>query len=159
MSLVKNPGKVAGQFAGLPGSFPLRVNKASGVTVTRGLVTRIDTSTTPDSFATAAATVLLAGPFAIPVETVGTGKTRFSTRYNDVFYLTADASGIEPGQNVTTSGTTAGRVVVGVATNDNQIIGQCLGTAETWNTGAPAATTGAGQLIAVYVKAGGYGSV
>lgn len=157
MSLNKNPGKAAGQFAGLPGSIPVRLNKASGITITRGLVTRVDTATAPDSYAQAAATGLLAGPFAIPVETVGAGKTRFSTRYNDVFYLVADASGIEPGQFVTTSATTSGRVIVGVTTADNQKIGLCMGTADTWNTGAPAATTAAGQLIAVYVPAGGYG--
>lgn len=159
MSSVDNPGKTAGQYAGLPGSIPVRLNKASGVTVTRGLVARRDTATSPDSFAQAAATGLLAGPFAVPVETVGTGKTRFSARFNDVIYLVADASGIEPYSYVTTSASTSGRVIVGVATSNNQLIGMCLGTADTWNTGAPAATTAAGDLIAVYVPLGGYGSV
>lgn len=155
--MVDNPGKVAGQYAGLPSSIPIRLNKASGVTVTRGLVARVDTGTSPDSFATAAATALLAGPFAVPVETVGTGKTKFSARFNDVVYLTADAA-IEPYQYVTTASATSGQVIVGTATNNNQIIGLCLGTAETWNTGAPAAAVD-GDLVAVYIPLGGYGNV
>jgi hypothetical protein len=152
--MVDNPGKVVGQYAGLPGSFSIRLNKASAITVTRGLVTRVDTTTSPDSFAQAAATALLAGPFAIPVETKGAGETKFSARYNDVIYLTADAA-IEPYAHVTTSGTTTGRVVVGTTTSDRQIVGLCLGTAETWNTGSPLAAV-QGDLVAVYVPIGGY---
>jgi hypothetical protein len=152
--MVDNPGKVVGQYVGLPGSFSLRLNKASAITVTRGLVTRVDTSTSPDSFAQAAATGLLAGPFAIPVETKGAGETKFSARFNDVIYLKADAA-IEPGQFVTTSATTTGEVIVGTTTSDRQIIGLCLGTAETWNTGSPLAAAD-GDIVAVYVPMGGY---
>ena len=155
--MVNNPGKAAGQYAGLPSGFNLRLNKASANTVTRGLVCRIDTGTTPDSFTQAAATALLAGPFAIPIETKGAGTTEFSARYNDVIYLIADGA-IEPYANVTTSGTTSGKVVAGTATADSMIIGICLGTAETWNTGAPVAAADE-DLVAVYVPLGGAGLI
>lgn len=158
MSTVKNPGAAVGQYAGLPGSFSLRVNKASAITINRGLVCRVDTGTSPDSLAQAAATALLAGPFVgIPVETRGDGFTTFSIRCNDVVYLRADGD-IEPYKYVTTSDTTAGEVIAGTVTADNQIIGFCLGTVETWNTGAPAAAAD-GDLVAVYVPIHGAGKI
>ena len=154
---VNDPGKALGQYAGLPTGINIRLNKASANTVTRGLVTRKDTTTTPDSYTQAAATALLTGPFAIPVETAGAGTTEFSARYNDVVYLRADGA-MEPYTYATTSGTTAGEVVAGVAVTNNQLIGICLGTAETWQTGSPAAAAD-GDLVAIYVPLGGFGNV
>lgn len=166
---VANPGKQLGEFAGLPGSFSIRLNKATGITVTKGLVCKVDTSTTPDSWVTNSAAVNQQGPFAVPVETVGTGKLRFSARFNDVIYLRADGA-IDPGSRVQASSATAGEVVVyadstvggaysqsevqAVQDDDKRVIGLCLGTADTWNTGAPAAAAD-GDLVAVYVSLGG----
>lgn len=167
--MVDNPGATLGQFAGLPGSFGVRLNKASGITITRGLVTKVDPSTNPDSYVTTSAAANQLGPFAIPVETVGTGKTKFSTRYNDVFYLRADGV-IEPGSKVQAATATAGEVIAFAETtlgaaysqaeqqneqdDPKRVIGTCLGTAETWNTGSPLASAD-GDLVAVFVPAPG----
>lgn len=167
--MVNNPGAVQGQFAGLPGSFPVRLNKATGITVTRGLLTKKDTSTDPDSYVTTSAAANQQGPFAVPVETVGTGKTKFSTRYNDVFYLTADGD-IEPGSAVQAATSTAGQVIAfagatvittptGTTVSEVQAdrlrqVGICLGSADTWNTGAPVKAVDGG-LAAVFVPGAG----
>lgn len=163
--MVNNPGAVAGQFAGLPGSFPVRLNKATGITVTRGVLCKRDTSTDPDSWVTTSAAADQYGPFAVPVETVTTGKTKFSTRYNDVFYLTADGD-IEPGSPVQAATATAGQViaftdatiavtptqtdVTEVMNERKRIVGIALGSADTWNTGSPVKATDGG-LVAVFV--------
>ncbi|HTH22480.1 MAG TPA: hypothetical protein VL854_09710 [Nitrososphaeraceae archaeon] len=163
--MVNNPGATLGQFVGLPGSFPVRLNKATGITVTRGKVTKKDASTDPDSWVQASAAANQQGPFAIPVATVGTGKLRFSTRYNDVFYLMADAD-IEPGSPVQCATATSGDVitfadssvavtptqtdVAAVQADRKRVIGICLGSADTWNTGAPVKATD-GNLAAVFV--------
>lgn len=163
--MVNNPGATAGQFVGLPGSFPVRLNKATGITVTRGLVCKRDVSTDPDSWVTTSAAADQQGPFAIPVETVGTGKLKFSTRYNDVFYLTADGD-IEPGSPVQAATATAGQVIAfadsevtttptqsgvqAVQADRKRVIGICLGSADTWNTGAPVKAVDGG-LAAVFV--------
>lgn len=163
--MVNNPGATAGQFVGLPGSFPVRLNKATGITVTRGLVCKRDVSTDPDSWVTTSAAADQQGPFAIPVETVGTGKLKFSTRYNDVFYLTADGD-IEPGSPVQAATATAGQVIAfadsevtttptqsgvqAVQADRKRVVGICLGSADTWNTGAPVKAVDGG-LAAVFV--------
>lgn len=163
--MVNNPGAVAGQFAGLPGSFPVRLNKATGITVTRGVLCKKDASTDPDSWVTTSAAADQQGPFAVPVETVGTGKLKFSTRYNDVFYLTADGD-IEPGSPVQAATATAGQVIafvdasVGASPTETDVeavqadrkrqVGICLGSADTWNTGAPVKAVDGG-LAAVFV--------
>ena len=161
--MVNNPGAVAGQFAGLRGSFPVRLNKATGITVTRGVLCKKDASTDPDSWVTTSAAADQQGPFAVPVETVGTGKLKFSTRYNDVFYLTADGD-IEPSSRVQAA--TAGQVIafvdasVGASPTETDVeavqadrkrqVGICLGSADTWNTGAPVKAVDGG-LAAVFV--------
>lgn len=163
--MVNNPGATAGQFVGLPSSFPVRLNKATGITVTRGLVCKRDTSTDSDSWVQAGATADEQGPFAIPVATVGTGKLKFSTRYNDIFYLIADAD-IEPGSPVQCSASTSGHVipfadsavtttptqsgVQAVQADRKRVVGVALGSADTYNTGAPVKATD-GNLVAVFV--------
>lgn len=167
--MVNNPGKVAGQYAGLPGSFSIRLNKATGITVTRGVLCKKDTSTDPDSWVTTSAAADQYGPFAVPIETVGTGKLKFSARFNDVVYLTCDGV-IEPGSAVQAATATAGQVItftdatIAVTPTQTDVtevmnerkrqVGICLGTAETWNTGAPAASAD-GDLVAVFVPGGG----
>lgn len=168
--MVNNPGAVLGQFVGIPGSFPLRLNKATGITVTRGKVCKLDAGTSPDSWVTTSAAADQYGPFVIPTETVGTGVLKFSTRGNDIWYLKADGA-IEPGSPVQASASTAGEVVAFVETTidatpgqaelqdaqDDRLrqIGICLGKADNWNTGAPTAAAD-GDLVAVYVPFGGY---
>ena len=163
--MVNNPGAVAGQFIGLPGSFPVRLNKATGITVTRGVLCKRDVSTDPDSWVTTSAAADQQGPFAVPVETVATGKLKFSTRYNDVFYLTADGD-IEPGSPVQAATSTAGQVIAfadssvavtptqtgvqAVQADRKRVVGICLGSADTWNTGAPVKAVDGG-LAAIYV--------
>lgn len=163
--MVNNPGAVAGQYAGLPGSFSVRLNKATGITVTRGVLCKVDTGTNPDSWVTTSAAADQQGPFAVPVETVGTGKLKFSARYNDVVYLTADGT-IEPGSPVQAATATAGQVIAfadsavtttptqsdvqAVQADRKRVVGVALGSADTWNTGAPAAATDGG-LVAVFV--------
>lgn len=167
---VADPGKAIGQFAGIPGSRSKRLNKASGITITRGLLVKPDTSTAPDSYVSAAAAVNQFGPLYMPVETKGAGTTEFSVRVNDVCYLTADGV-IDPGQKVQASTTTAGQVVAfvpstvsatptqaevqNVRDDRTRQVGICLGTADTYDTGSPAAAAD-GDIVAVFIPEGGY---
>ena len=165
---VNNPGKALGQFAERPGSDTIRCNKASGITITAGRLAKADVSTAPDSWVTCSAATNQLGPFVYPVETKGSGTLEFSARILDVVYLEGDAA-IEPGREVQASTTIAGGVTTFVQTTltgsyvqadqiaaqqDRQrVVGVCLGTAETWNTGAPLAGA-INNLFAIRLTAG-----
>jgi hypothetical protein len=166
--MVNNPGAVAGQFAGLPGAITQRLNKASATVITKGILARLDRTTDPYSWIPTVADADEQGPFCVPVETKGAGTLEFSTRWNDVFYLTADGV-IQPGQGVQASTATVGQVVAMVETTIDQtpgqaelvaaqddskrLVGVCLGKADNWNTGAPTKCAD-GDLVAVYIPLG-----
>lgn len=168
--MVNNPGAAAGQFAGLPGAIPQRLNKATATVVTKGVLCRLDRTTDPYTWIPTVADADEQGPFCVPVATVGAGPLEFSTRWNEVFYLVADGD-IQPGQGVQASPSTVGQVIAFAAsavtaTPDNaevlaaqddvkRMVGVCLGTADTWNTGAPVKAVD-GNLVAIYIPLGAY---
>ena len=105
-----------------------KVDKATGITVTRGDICNRATGTTPDSYQTCPTSGL--GPFVYAMETVAAtaAKPKVSViDYECDVYVTNDAAGvIEPGAFVQTSATVAGRVMAYVPGTTGRICGRYL---------------------------------
>lgn len=166
--MVNNPGAAKGQYAGLPGAIPMRLNKASATVIVKGNLCRLDRTTDPYTWIPTVADADEQGPFCVPVADAGAGTLEFSTRFNEVFYLVADGD-IQPGQGVQAASGTVSQViafaqsttdltpgqaeVAAIRDDSKRQVGVALGTADTWNTGAPAKAVNDG-LVAVYIPLG-----
>lgn len=172
MSLVRSPGRVAGEICDLGAGYQEMTKvKATNILMTKGDLAHVNTGTSPPSWRSTPASAGTEGPFGLTLETVTVAEAsgRVSIMTDGIGILKADGVCLVGGE-VQASSANIGRVSPFVATDvtssptettietglkdRRRKVGICLGSADTFDTSA-AANGVDGGLVAIDFRHGG----